>query len=152
VPAQLRAIRDVIIQHTKFTKDLRLPLARLKGLQTLQYILVGAEDHLKQFAFSEFFEAKGKLGDYGLAPACDVRVRVRRVLGHKEAAPEPGHVERVSDGLMKLVERARKQILEGSGSSRKWTRGKRKDMAELPKPVGRKHLAVCGSGSQSRES
>jgi hypothetical protein len=138
----LRAIRKLIIQHTKFTEDLRLPLARLKGLQTLQYILVGSEDHLKEFAFSEFFEVKGKLGDYGLPPACDVRIRVRRVLGHREAAPEPGHVERVSDGLMELVERARKQILEGSGSSRKWARGKRKDVARLPKAVGKKLRVV----------
>lgn len=97
---------------------------------------------MKEFAFAEFFEVKGRLGDYGLPPACDVRIRVRRMLGHREAAPEPGHVERISDGLMELVERARRQILEGSGSSRKWTRGKSKDVARLPKAVGRKRRAV----------
>ena len=116
----------------------------------LQYILVGAEDHLKKFAFSEFFEVegnKGKLGDYGLPPACDVQIRVRPVLGFKEAAPEPGRVEQVEDGLMELVERARKQILGGSDPERKWTRAKRKDVARLPGPgpTGRKRLAVGGS-------
>jgi hypothetical protein len=120
---------------------------RLKGLQTLQYILVGAEDHLKKFAFREFFEVKGKLGDYGLPPACDVQIRVRPVLGFKKALPELGRIERVEDGLMELVERARKQILEGSGAERRWRRGKRKDTARLPEPAGRKRLAVCRSKS-----
>lgn len=102
---------------------------------------------MKKFAFREFFEVIGKLGDYGLPPKCEVRVRVRPVLGVREAAPELGRVERVEDGLMELVERARKQILEGSGPERKWSRGKRKDGARLPGPMGRKRLAVGGSES-----
>jgi hypothetical protein len=113
-------------------------------LKTLQYILVGAEDHLKKFAFREFFEVKGKRGDYGLPPKCDVRVRVRPVLGVIEVVPEMGRVQRVEDGLMELVERARKQILEGPGPERKWRRGKRKDMARLPGRAGRNRLAVGG--------
>ena len=75
---------------------------------------------MKKFAFREFFEVIGKLGDYGLPPKCEVRVRVRPVLGVREAAPELGRVERVEDGLMELVERARKQILEGSGEEEGW--------------------------------
>lgn len=90
---------------------------RFKGLESLQYVLVGTKGHLEGPAFAKFFEkCQGKPGGLGLPPSCDVQISVRRLLGFREAAPEPGRVERVSDVLMGLVGRAQRQILGRSSS------------------------------------
>jgi hypothetical protein len=111
VPAQLKAIRRLIVQHTAMSKCLRPALTRLKGLESLQYVLVGSELYLGGFGISEFFDSKGRLGDFGLPPSCDVQIRIRRLL-------QPGRVEQIYDVLMMLTERARWQILHRSRPGR----------------------------------
>ena len=117
VPAQLKAIRRFILQYTRVTTSFRVPLMRLKGLETLQYVLVGVNDdlnhHLEQLAFEKFLGGERKRVDFGLPPSCDVRITIRRLLRDHETAPESGS-ERISYGLMESMERARKQMLGGS--------------------------------------
>ena len=117
MPAQFKAIRHLILQHTTVTSSFRAPLVRLKGLETLQYVLVGFNDylnvHLEQLAFERFLEGERKRVDFGLPPSCDVRITIRRLLRGHETAPESGS-ERISYGLMESMERARKQMLGGS--------------------------------------
>ena len=87
-------------------------LTQLKGLQSLQYILVGSTQDLGGYGFSEFFDTKGRLGNFGLPPACEVQIRVRRLLRPGETAPPPGQVEQIPDRLLALMEQARRQILD----------------------------------------
>jgi len=118
VPSQIRANRHVVVQHTKVSKALRPSLTQLKGLQSLQYILVGSTQDLGGYGFSEFFDTKGRLGNFGLPPACEVQIRVRRLLRPGETAPPPGQVEQIPDRLLALMEQARRQILDRSRLAR----------------------------------
>ena len=107
VPTQATAIAHLVLQGRRICGNGRPTLARLKGLQLLEFVLV-VEDRWRWYglrnSWSEYCEerfADNKLGKLGLPPLCDVNIKVRKyVLWVQGDSPGPNQVP---DGLIEWV-------------------------------------------------
>lgn len=82
VPAQAKAIAHLILQGPRICGARRPTLARLKGLQVFQFILV-IEHHWFDMPdswsyYCEYQFTDRKLGNLGLPQLCDVSIQVRK--------------------------------------------------------------------------
>ena len=110
VPTQAKAITHLILQGRRICGGRRPTLARLKGLELLEFVLI-VEDrwYVVPDSWSEYCEERftdQKLGKLGLPQQCDVQITVREYVGWPKGDP-PGP-EQVPDGLLewaKTVER-----------------------------------------------
>ena len=107
VPTQAKAIAHLILQGRRIYGNRRPTLARLKGLEFLEFVLVlegrwyRPHDSRPEYWEENFTDQK--LGKLGLPPLCDVRIKVREYVGRNQGDP-PG------PGLMEWVQSLERRV------------------------------------------
>jgi hypothetical protein len=110
VPAQAKAIAHLILQGRLICGARRPMLARLKGLQVLEFILV-IEHHWFDIPdswsyYCEYSFTDRKLGNLGLPQLCDMIIKVRKY----ELPGSQPRADRIPDGLMEWVKSVERRV------------------------------------------
>lgn len=112
VPTQAKAITHLILQGRRICGNRRPTLARLKGLELLEFVLVlegrWYNLHGSRPEYCEEHFTDQKLGKLGLPPLCDVKIKVRQYVGWDQGDP-PGP-DQVPDGLMEWVQTLERRV------------------------------------------
>jgi hypothetical protein len=122
VPAQAKAITHLILQGFRICGSRRSTLARLKGLQVLEFILVIEEPKamfvLKDYWDNDYWEyfpehfdqefTDRKLGKLGLPQLCDIKIKVRDYTDWRWIHSDDG--KHIPDGLMKWVKSVERRV------------------------------------------
>jgi hypothetical protein len=112
VPAQAKAIAHLILQGRRICGARRPTLARLKGLQLLEFVLVvedryyGVPDSWSEYCEEQFTDRK--LDKLGLPEPCDVRIKVREYV--EWPAGDPPGPSQVPDGIMEWVKNVETRV------------------------------------------
>lgn len=112
VPAQAKAIAHLILQGRRICGARRPTLARLKGLELLEFVLVVEDrDYGIPSSWSEYCEkhfTDHKLEKFGLPELCDVKIKVREYVGWPAGDP-PGPTH-VPDGMMEWAKNVERRV------------------------------------------
>lgn len=110
VPAQAKAIAHLILQGSRICGARRPTLARLKGLQVLEFILVITRQRFdipdSWSYYCEYSFTDRKLGNLGLPQLCDMIIKVRK---YEHPGSQP-RADRIPDGLMEWVKSVERKV------------------------------------------